>query len=99
MFNLFGSKVKKAIKSGAVIIDLRAAGAFDQGRIPGSINIPVDRLAINLGKIKSFKRPIVLCSSQTSDIDKATRLLRSEGIGNIINGGNWESLLAKVKRW
>ena len=100
MFGLFGGgKLKKALRNGAIIVDLRPAGAFDQGRIPGSINIPLDRIAINIKRLQSCNRAIVLCSSQSSDVDKAIRILKAEGITNILNGGNWESLLARVKRW
>lgn len=100
MFGLFGgSKLKNAFKNGAVIIDLRPAGAFDQGRIPGSVNIPLDRIAINIKRIGAFGRPVILCSSHSSDVEKAMKILKEEGIGNILNGGNWESLLARVKRW
>jgi rhodanese-related sulfurtransferase len=94
MFNLFGNKAKKAIKKGAPIIDLRAAGAFDQGRIPGSINIPLDRIPINIGRIKAMRKPIIICSNYTSDVDKAIRILKSEGITGVINGGNWEKLIS-----
>jgi len=96
MFNLFGNKLKKAVQKGATIIDLRAAASFDQGRVPGSINIPLDRIPISIGRIKAMSKPIILCSNYTQDIDKATRLLKAEGINEILHGGNWQSLLKKI---
>ena len=40
-------KIKEALLKGAVIIDVRTANEFDMGKIPGSVNIPVDRIHIN----------------------------------------------------
>ena len=79
-----------------MIIDVRPAGAFDQGRIPGSINIPLDRLTINIRRIKDMKRPIIICCTHGTDCEKAMRILRSEGIKDLISGGNWEKLLKKL---
>ena len=95
---LFGDKIKKAIREGAVIIDVRPAFAFDQhGRVPGSINIPVDRIAINIGRIKSMKKPIVVCCAYGNDCANAVRMLKESGIEEVYNGGNWESVWRKVR--
>ena len=48
-------KIKDAIRHGAIVIDVRTANEFDQGRAADSINIPVDRMDINLENIRSFK--------------------------------------------
>ena len=59
MFSFFGfgkNKIKEAIRNGAVIIDVRTANEFDRGKVPGSINIPVDRIENNIPKIKSMKK-------------------------------------------
>jgi len=95
-FDLFGNRYKKELRKGAVIIDVRPAGAFDMGRIPGSINIPLDRLMINIRRIKDMKRTIIICCAHGSDCEKAMRTLRSEGIKEIISGGNWEKLMRKI---
>ena len=62
MFNfLFGfgkNKIKETIKNGAVIIDVRTPHEYDRGKVPGSVNIPVDRMAISIERIKSIKKPI-----------------------------------------
>jgi len=96
MLNLFGNRIKKAIQKGATIVDLRAAASFDQGRIPGSINIPLDRIPISIRRLKEMPKPIILCSNYSQDVDKATRQLKAEGITEVMNGGNWESLLRKI---
>jgi phage shock protein E len=91
---LGNNKITGAIQRGAVIIDVRPAYAFDQhGRVPGSINIPVDRIAINIERIKSMKRPVVICCAYGTDCANAARMLKEKGIKEVYNGGSWQSLL------
>lgn len=98
MFGLFGDKIKKAIREGAIIIDVRPAYAFDQhGRVPGSINIPVDRIVINVARIKDMKRPVVVCCEYGNDCDNAARMLKENGVKQVYNGGTWRSVLRKVR--
>jgi rhodanese-related sulfurtransferase len=98
MLNLFfKNKIKKALRNGAIVIDVRPAYAFDQhGRVPGSINIPLDRLAINIERIRSMKRPVVICCAFGSDCYKAADMLREKGIKDVYNGGNWQSVFKKL---
>lgn len=92
-----GGKVKEALKKGAVVIDVRSAAEFDRGRVPGSINIPVDRISINIGRIREINKTIVLCCESGFRSGKAMNLLRSAGINDVFNGGSWESVLKKVQ--
>lgn len=97
MFHLFGHSIRKAIRQGAIIIDVRPAFAFDQrGRIPGSINIPVDRIAINIDRIRAINRPVIICCEYGNDCARVARILKDEGIKDVYNGGNWQSLARKV---
>ena len=94
MFNLlFGnSKIKNALRKGAAIIDLRAPGQFDQGRIPDSINIPIDRIPINLNRIKDLNVPVILCG-YPEDISNARHQLLNHGVKEVYNGGSWTRVL------
>ena len=95
---LFGNKIKKALNEGAVIIDVRPAYAFDQhGRVPGSINIPVDRITINIGRIKSMKKPIIICCAYGNDCADAVRMLKENEIEEVYNGGSWQSVMRKIR--
>jgi phage shock protein E len=96
---LFGNKIKKALQKGAVIIDVRPAYAFDQhGRIPDSINIPIDRIPINIKRIKSMNHPIVLCCAFGEDCANAASMLKESGVKEVYNGGRWQSLLKIVNQ-
>jgi len=94
MFNLiFGnSKIKNALRTGAIIIDLRSPLEFDEGHIPEAINIPVDRIAINAARIKAMKRPVILCG-HSGFINDAKQQLLDQGVKEVHNGGNWQRLL------
>jgi rhodanese-related sulfurtransferase len=93
-----GNKITEAIQRGAVIIDVRPAYAFDQhGRVPGSINIPVDRIPINVERIRSLNKPVVICCEYGSDCANAVRILKASGIKEVYHGGSWQTVFRKVK--
>lgn len=98
MFGLFKNKVKEAIKKGAVIIDVRTPHEFDNGKVPGSINIPVDRIATNIERIRSMKKPVVLCCESGARSNQARNILKSAGLNDVYTGGSWESVLKITNR-
>lgn len=98
MFNLiFGnSKIKNALRNGAVIIDLRSPREFDEGHIPEAINIPADRIPINAARIKAMKRPVILCGHSGS-MGNARDYLLNYGVKEVYNGGSWEKVLSLIR--
>lgn len=99
LFSLLTSgKISNALRQGAVVIDVRTPHEFDQGKVPDSINIPVDRIAVNAIRIKNMHRPVVLCSSGDHRSDAAARILRESGIKNVYNAGSWEKVLKLLGR-
>ena len=93
MFGLFKNNVKEALKKGAVIIDVRTPHEFDNGKVPGSINIPVDRISSNIERIRSIKKPVVVVCESGARSSQAKSILKSAGINEVYNGGSWESVL------
>jgi phage shock protein E len=88
----FGSnKLKQAIESGAVIIDVRTPQEFD-----GSINIPVDRLAAQTDRIQKMNKPVIVCCASGMRAGMAKSTLKRAGIKDVYNGGGWQSLLRKL---
>jgi rhodanese-related sulfurtransferase len=101
MFSFFGfgkSKLKEAIKNGAVIIDVRTPHEFDQGQVPGSINIPVDRISISIERIKAIKKPVIVCCASGMRSGTAKQILNKAGIQNVLNGDSWENVLKIYKQ-
>ena len=93
----FGNKeVKLALEAGAVIIDVRTPHEFDQGKIPQSINIPLDRLSGQIDRIKKMQKPVVICCASGMRAGIATTALKKAGLTSVYNGGGWQSLLRKL---
>lgn len=96
----FGStKIKDALRKGALIIDVRSPGEFDRGKIPESINIPVDRIPINAERIKAMKRPVIFCCSSGDRAGQALQYMKRKGAKEVYNGGSWQRLLRIVNSY
>ncbi len=54
---------KEAIDAGALVIDVREAGEYEAGHIPGAVNVPLRTLTQNLDKIPSDMPVFVYCAS------------------------------------
>ncbi|HET9745772.1 MAG TPA: rhodanese-like domain-containing protein [Chitinophagaceae bacterium] len=98
MLGLFKNKIKEAIKNGAVIIDVRTPHEFDNGKVPGSINIPVDRMSASIERIRSMRKPVVLCCESGARSSQAKNILKSAGINDVHNGGSWQSVLRIIHK-
>ena len=85
-------KSKKHYGRGAIIIDVRTATEFDFGKIRDSINIPVDRININLKRVGHMKKPIVVCTNSDFKNEKSIAVLKANGVKEIYNGGNWTKI-------
>ncbi len=94
--NLFGMGAKTdfalLVKEGAVILDVRSPGEYKGGHIKGSINIPVDQLRNNLGKLKDKNKTIITCCASGMRSASAKNILQAAGYLNVHNGGGWHSL-------
>lgn len=94
-----GPKVEfsELVSKGAIILDVRTKGEYANGHIRGSANIPVDQLSKNINKLKSKNRPIITCCESGSRSGVARRILKSNGLTEVYNGGAWMSLRNKIK--
>jgi rhodanese-related sulfurtransferase len=93
LFGFGKNKIKEALRNGAVIIDVRSPGEYDRGKVPGSMNIPVDKIRANTERIKSMKKPVVLCCASGARSGIAKQILKASGLSEVYNGGSWESVL------
>jgi phage shock protein E len=85
------------MSEGAIILDVRSPGEYVTGHIRGSINIPVNKLSVNLNKLKSKSKPIITCCATGMRSASAKGILESNGYTNVFNGGSWHSLEGKIK--
>lgn len=99
LFSFLGlgnAKIKDALKRGAIVIDVRTANEFDRGKVPDSINIPVDRIAVNAQRILSMKRPVIFVCASGGRSSSAVRMMKEKGMKDVFNGGSWENVLKMV---
>jgi rhodanese-related sulfurtransferase len=96
--SLFGKKtdLTEVIKRGGVIVDVRSMSEYKSGHVKGSINIPLDSLKANLGKLNKSK-PIITCCASGMRSSSAKSLLQSSGFSEVHNGGSWSSLRQYAK--
>ena len=52
--------LKEAVDAGrALVVDVRDAGSYADGHIPGAINVPLDTLPQKLARLRTAKKTIV----------------------------------------
>lgn len=99
--NLFKSSdqpnLKELVAQGATILDVRTSTEFKQGHIKGSINIPVQSLSSQMGRLNKQK-PVITCCASGMRSSSAKSILLSEGFAEVHNGGGWSSLEKKLNQ-
>jgi phage shock protein E len=85
------------VRQGAVILDVRTKGEYNDGHIKGSINISVDQLKDNLNRLPDKQKPIITCCASGMRSASAKKILQSNGYVQVYNGGGWTNLRGKLK--
>lgn len=102
MFGIFkslfggGKDITNKLREGAFLVDVRTPAEFDAGHVKGSVNIPLDRVAISFEKFKNKQNIIVFCRSGNRS-SQAKSILEKNGFTNVTNGGTWQSVNEKLK--
>jgi phage shock protein E len=88
-----GPKVDLAevISRGAVIIDVRTPAEYAGGHLKNSVNIPLNVLQGQMGKLKKDK-PVITCCASGMRSGSAKSMLQSGGFAEVYNGGSWYNL-------
>ena len=89
--SLVGTDPARAwLKKGAIVIDVRSAGEFQERHLPAAINIPLDQLAEEIARRAPDKaQPLRLhCLSGTRS-GTGTGLLKKMGYQNVFNLGSY----------
>lgn len=79
-----GARVREAIADGAQIIDVRTAGEYQLGHIPGATNVPLDQLETQAGGWDKDATYVVYCQSGSRSVT-AVGILNRLGIENIVH--------------
>lgn len=95
--SLFGKTAdfRDLIKNGAVIIDVRSASEYQSGHIKNSLNIPLETIKSQIGKIKQKNKTVITVCRSGNRSGIARQMLASQGI-EVYNGGAWNQLEKKL---
>lgn len=96
---LFGIKTidyAELVSRGAIILDVRTRHEFSSGHLKGSVNVPLQDLALALQKM-DLGRTIITCCASGMRSSSAKQILTSKGF-EAYNGGSWLSLQSKLKK-
>jgi len=91
-------------KDEAVVVDIRDRKEFGEGRITGSVNIPLNSLKSRASELNKFKdKQIIVADKMGQHSAMAVKQLNGEGFTNVVrlNGGisDWKaSNLPLVKK-
>lgn len=86
---------KELLQNGAIIVDVRSKQEYNGGNIKKSINIPLDTIAKEAGKLDKCKVIITCCQSGMRS-GMAKGILKEKGF-TVYNGGGWSSLKNKIE--
>ena len=98
---LFGSgegntALRETIQPGALLVDVRTAAEFSTGSVKGAVNIPLDKIAVQLQKLKGKPQIVVFCRSGNRS-GMAKGILEQNGFQNVVNGGTWQDVKRVVE--
>ena len=87
-------------QQGAVVIDVRTAGEWQGGHIPGARHIPVDQLQRRLGELEGVKgQPIIAYCAMGGRSATACQILAAHGFSPVYNAvGGIGSYLGSLAR-
>lgn len=104
LFNLFaGADISKGVEEwqsteNAVLLDVRSASEYQQGHIPGSINIPLDSIQQVMKKYPKKETPLFVHCLSGGRSGRAVSFLKHEGYTNVKNIGGINGYTGKVER-
>ncbi|HEX5152205.1 MAG TPA: rhodanese-like domain-containing protein [Parafilimonas sp.] len=88
---LFGNPAATSFKhtgEDTVIVDVRTPFEFRSGHIPGSRNIPLDRLPSKVEDLKKLSKPIITVCRSGARSSTAKSILTAAGL-DAYDGGSW----------
>ena len=91
-FKATKARIPDLLAQGAQIVDVRSQAEYSTGANPNSINIPLERIGAEIGRLDPSK-PLILCCASGARSGAAATLLKAKGFANIINAGAWSNTL------
>lgn len=89
--------VKDEVAKGALMVDVRTPEEFASGSVKGAINIPLNEVESRINEFKGKPGVVVFCRSGNRS-GQAKKILESNGIKNVINGINTDTMNAELAK-
>ncbi len=83
--------LENIIAEGALLIDVRTPGEFENGHVEGSLNIPLDEIGKAMSWLQKDVPAVVICETGSRSA-MAMKILKANGFEKVYNGGSWNSL-------
>jgi len=83
---------KEKIKQGALVLDVRTTGEYQDDHYQGAVNIPVQELEARLSELKDRKRAIVVHCASGVRSARAVKILTSAGFLDVTDAGGLAGL-------
>ena len=84
--------------AGAVLLDVRTAGEYSDGHIPGSKNVPLQNIENAQNIIKDKTTPIFVYCYSGARSSQAVSILKHMGYSDVTNIGGIASYSGKVEK-
>jgi len=96
LFGIFSKKestdkIQEYLKNGAVVLDVRTHGEWNDGHSEGAKHIVLNTIPDHIDEIKSWDKPIVAVCKSGGRSQSATDFLSQQGL-DVINGGPWQNV-------
>lgn len=85
---------KKALESGAFLVDVRTPAEFAEGHADKSVNVPVDQISSKAESLWGKKTKLVVVCASGHRAGRAVAELRARGYIDVTNGGAVDSFMA-----
>ncbi|WP_324756274.1 rhodanese-like domain-containing protein [Haloarcula sp. GH36] len=69
---------------GSTVVDIRSPRAFDQAHIPGSENVPLNRLVDDVERFEGVDRIVTVCPHGKSSVQAARLIASYEGFDGTV---------------
>lgn len=80
--NIDAKELSTLAGEGVIVLDVRTAGEYGAGHIPGAVNIPIDRLSAEVGSLDSSKPVAVYCATGSRS-SQALGVLQTAGFATV----------------
>ncbi|MDF2520964.1 MAG: CoA-disulfide reductase [Clostridia bacterium] len=91
------AQIKKEESNGPLVVDVRTAGEFAYGAVPGAVNIPLDELQSRVGELGKKDRKIILYCASGARSAYALQVLKAYGFTDLENGGGLSRMMARAR--